>query len=169
MLHVTHSILLLHARRRHRDSAAAARRALEFNPEYNMGLWCLGAAQIFAGDNDSGAQAATRAVNIDIRDPYVHLYSRIVAYGHLGAGRYDEAVDWFRKADQLAPGLAPNLAGLAVSGWLDGDEEGARDAVNRLLEEEPEFQLRETHPLPFREVAVWDRFVGALRAAGAPT
>ena len=110
-----------------------------------------------------------RAVNIDIRDPYVHLYSRIAAYGHLGAGRHDEAGDWFQKADQLAPGLPPNLAGLVVSRWLDGDEEGAHDAVIRLLEEEPEFRLRETHPLPFRDVAVWDRFVGALRAAGAPT
>lgn len=168
MLHVTHGLLLLFARRRHRDSAAAARRALEVNPEYNMGLWTLGAAQVFMGDWDIGAQNATRAVNVDIRDPYVHLYSRIVAYGHWAAGRFDQAVDWFEKAEQLAPGLAPNLAGLAVSRWHSGDEEGARDSIVHLLEEETEFRLREMHPLPFQDVAVWDRFIGALRATGAP-
>ena len=167
MLHATHALLLLYARRRHRDAAAAARRSLELNPEYNMGLWALGAVQVFTGECDAGAESATRAVNIDIRDPYVHLYSRTAAYGHLGAERYDEAIDWFQKANQLAPGLPPNLAGLAVSRWLDGDEVGARDAVVRLLEEESKFRPGETCPLPFRDIAVWDRFVGALRAAGA--
>ena len=120
------------------------------------------------GEWDIGAQNATRAVDVDIRDPYVHLYSRIVAYGHWGAGRFDQAVDWFERAEQLAPGLSPNLAGLAVSRWHGGDKEGARDAVVHLLEEETEFRLSELHPLPFQDVAVWDRFFGALRAAGAP-
>jgi adenylate cyclase len=168
MLHATHSGLLLYARRRHRDAAAAAQRALELNAEYNMGLWMLGAAQVFAGDCDAGAQSATRAVNVDIRDPYVHLYSRIAAYGHLGAARYDEAADWFQKADQLAPGLAPNLAGLAVSRWHDGDQDGARETVTRLLDEEPAFRLGEMEPLPYRDDAMWTRFVESLRCAGAP-
>jgi adenylate cyclase len=73
MLNVVHALLLLHVRKRHRDAAAAARRSLEFNPEYNMGLWALGAAQIFAGEFEVGTPNALRAVNIDIRDPYVHL------------------------------------------------------------------------------------------------
>ena len=168
MLHVTHACLLLYARRRPQDSASAARHALELNPDYNMGLWCLGAAQVFAGDYGAGAETATRAVNIDIRDPYVHLYSRIVAYSHLGAARYGEAADWFQKADQLAPSLPPNLTGLAVSRWLDGDEDGARDAVARLIEEEPEFRLAETEPLPYRDDGMWARFIETLRRSGAP-
>jgi len=168
MLHVTNAGLLLFARRRHRDAAAAARRSLELNADYNMGLWLLGAAQVFAGESDAGAESAMRAVNIDIRDPYVHLYSRIAAYGHWGAGRYDEAVNWFQRADQSAPGLPPNLAGLAVSRLLDGDEGGAHDAVVRLLEEEPEFRLHRMHPLPYRDDGDWARFAEAMRRAGAP-
>ena len=169
MLHVAHALLLLFARRRYRESAAASRRALEFNSEYNMALWSLGAVQVFEGEPDAGAASAMRAVNIDIRDPYVHLYSRIAAYGHLEAGRYGEAIDWFQRADQLAPGVLPNLEGLAVSRWLEGDETGARDAVSRLLQEEPEFRLREHHPLPYRDEARWVRFLEALRLAGAPS
>ncbi len=168
MLHATHACLLLHGPRRHHDGAAAARRALEFNPDYNMGLWQIGAAQTFAGDYDAGAETATRAVNIDIRDPYVHLYSRTAAYGHLGAERHGEATGWFRRADQLAPGLPHNLIGLAVSSWLDDDEEGARLAVARLLEEEPEFRISEAVAPPYRDDAARTRFVDALRRAGAP-
>jgi tetratricopeptide (TPR) repeat protein len=168
MLNAVHAGLLLFARKRHQDAAAAARRALELNPEYNMGLWMLGAAQVFSGECDAGAESAKRAVNIDIRDPYVHLYSRIAAYGHLGAERYVEAIDWFQRADQLAPGLPPTLAGLAVSRWLDGDEDGAHNALVRLLEEEPEFRLQEMHPLPYRDAGKWARFVEAMRRTGAP-
>jgi adenylate cyclase len=168
MLHITNSLLLLYTRRRHRDAAAAARRGLELNPEYNMGHWMLGAAQVFAGDSNAGAETAVQAVNIDRRDPYVHLYSRVVAYGHLGAGRPDEAVDWFTKADQLAPGLVPNLMGLAVSCWRDGDREGAGNAVARLLEEEPELCLAALEPLPYKDDAVWTQFIDALRQAGVP-
>ena len=168
MLHVVHAGLLLYARRRHRDSAAAARQSLELNPEYNMGLWTLGAALVFSGECDAGAETATRAVNIDVRDPYVHLYSRVVAYGYLGARRYYEAADWFQKADQLAPGLPPNLTGLAVSRWLDGDEDGTRDAVAHLMDEEPEFRLGEMYPLPYLDDGMWARFVETLRSAGTP-
>jgi adenylate cyclase len=166
MLNVAHALLLLHVRKRHRDATAAARRSLEFNPEYNMGLWVLGAAQIFAGDFEAGTPNALRAVNIDIRDPYVHLYSRVVAYGHLGAGRYDDAVDWFQRADQLAPGVPPNLLGLIASQQLAGDKEGARDAVSRLLEQRPALRLSDMHPLPYREQARWIDFVETLRRAG---
>jgi adenylate cyclase len=168
MANAVHALLLLYVRKRHRDAAASARRALEFNPEYNMGLWTLGAIQVFSGESDAGAQSATRAVQLDIRDPYVHLYSRIAAYGHLGAGRYDQAAEWFLRADQLAPGVPPNLAGLVVSRWVAGDEEGARHAFLRLLEEDPEFRLRELHPLPYNDERNWERFVDTLRRAGAP-
>jgi adenylate cyclase len=142
MLHVTHALLLLYGRRRHADSTAAARRGLELNPDYNMALWCLGASQVFSGDDDGGVASATRTVNIDIRDPCVHLYSHIVGYGHLGAGRCDEATEWLQKADHLAPGLPPNLMALAVSRWRSGDKEGGADVVSRLMQEEPPFVIR---------------------------
>jgi len=166
MLNVVHALLLLHVRKRHRDAAAAARRSLEFNPEYNMGLWVLGAAQIFAGEFEAGTPNALRAVNIDIRDPYVHLYSRVVAYGHLGVGRYDDAVEWFQRADQLAPGVPPNLLGMIVSQQLAGDTEGARDVVTRLMEQTPPLRLSDMHPLPYREQAHWIDFAETLRRAG---
>ena len=96
------------------------------------------------------------------------LYSRVVGYGYYGAMEFQEAADWFWKADQLAPGLPHNLVGLAVCQWHNGDNEGARGTVARLLHEEPEFRVRDMMTLPFRDVAVWDRFLDGLRAAGAP-
>ena len=168
MLHTTHAGLLLYGRRRHRDAEAAARQALALNPDYNMGHWMLGAAQVFAGQSEAGAESATRAVDLDIRDPYVHLYCRIAAYGHLDLGRPGVAADWFRRADHLAPGLPPNLMGLAVAARLDGDEAAARDAVTRLREEVPDFAVSRAQPLPYRDESLWARFVATLREAAAP-
>ena len=168
MLLVVYSGLSLYGRGRHEEALAAAERSLQLNSNYNMGFWCLGAVKVFAGDSEAGIDAATRAVDIDIRDPYVHLYSRIAGYGHFAAARFKDAAQWFSKADQLAPGLPHNLVGLAASRWLDGDHKGARDAVARLLEEEPEFRIRDMLTLPFQNADVWERLVNGLRASGTP-
>ncbi len=168
MLLTVYSSLLLYGLKRHEEAAAAAERSLQLNPDFNLGLWSLGAAKVFAGDFENGIDAATRAVNVDIRDPYVHLYSRIAGYGHFSTMQFRDAADWFWKADQLAPGLPHNLVGLAASQWHNRDHEGAHDTVARLLDEEPEFRVCDIMTLPFRDVAVWDRFLDGLRAAGAP-
>ena len=168
MILIVYSGLLLYARRRHDEARAAAERSVQLNADFNMGYWALGAAEVFAGNYDDGIAAALHAVNIDIRDPYVHLYSRTAGYGHFGAGRYREAAEWFRKADQAAPGLAHNLVGLAASHWLNDDHVGARGAVSRLEDAEPDFRIGDLMTLPFRDPSVWDRLTGALRSAGAP-
>ena len=168
MLFAAHALLHLYARRRHDQATTATARSLALNPDFNMGLWALGATKVFSGDFEAGVEAATRAANIDIRDPYVHHYSRIAGYGHFGLARYRDAADWFGKADQLAPGLAPNLIALVASRWLADDRDGARDALARLLAEEPAFRISDIEPLPFRDPALWEPYPQALRDAGAP-
>jgi len=168
MLLSTYSYLLLFGRNHHEESIAAAEASLQLNPDFNLGLWSLGAAKIFAGDFEAGIDAATRAVNVDIRDPYVHLYNRIVGYGHFSIMRFQDAVDWFWKADQLAPALPHNLAGLAASRSLNEDHKGAHDTIDRLIDEEPKFRIRDMAVLPFQDISVWERFLDGLRAAGAP-
>ena len=79
-----------------------------------------------------------------------------------------DAAEWFGTADPAAPGLPHNLIGLAASHWLDDDPDGARGAVARLRDAEPDFRIGDLMTLPFGDPAVWDRLVGALRAAGAP-
>ena len=168
MSHVTNALLLLFARRRHRDAVAASRRALELNSEYNMGLWSLGSTQVFGGKPGLGLQSAIQAVEIDVRDPYVHLYSRVAGYGCLGVRRFDEAIDWFQRSDQLAPGLLPNFAGLAVSRLRAGDRGGAQNEIDRLLQDAPAFRLADMCPLPYRNETEWRNFAEALLEAGAP-
>ena len=168
MLLSVYSYLLLFGRKYYEESIAAAEASLLLNPDFNLGLWSLGAAKIFAGDFEAGIDASTRAVNVDIRDPYVHLYNRIVGYGHFSMMRFQDAVDWFWKADQLAPALPHNLAGLAASRSLNEDHKGAHDTIARLVHEEPKFRIRDMAVLPFRDMSVWERFLDGLRAAGAP-
>jgi adenylate cyclase len=168
VIHTAHSLLLLFGRRRHADAKAAAIRSHELNPDFNMAMWALGAAQVFSGEPDAGAESAMRAVVIEARDPYVHLFSRVAGYGHLDSGRLEEARAWFQRADQLAPGVGPNLAALAVTCWRAGDHQGAKDAVTALLESEPDFSVSRCCPLPYRNRALWLKFAETLRHAGAP-
>lgn len=168
VIHTAHSLLLLFGRRRHADAKAAALRSLELNPDFNMAMWALGAALVFLGESDAGAESAMRAVGLETRDPYVHLYSRFAGFGHLDGGRLDEAKAWFQRANQLAPGIGPNLAGLAVTCWRAGDQLGAKDAIEALLEHEPDFLVSRCYPLPYRAPEPWLKFAETLRAAGAP-
>jgi adenylate cyclase len=168
VIHTAHSLLLLFGRRRHADAKAAAMRSQELNPDFNMAMWALGAAQVFSGEHDAGAESAMRAVAIEARDPYVHLFSRVAGYGHLDSGRLEEAIAWFQRADQLAPGVGPNLAALAVTHWRAGDHQSAKDAVAALLESEPDFSISRCCPLPYRNPVLWLEFAQALRRAGAP-
>ena len=168
MLHTVHAGLLLYAHRQHREAIAAAERALAINADFNMALWMLGAARIFAGETEAGIASAMRAVEINPLDPYLHLYSRVVAYGHFDAGRPLEAASWFEKANQLAPGVPPNLVGLVASRGRAGDAVGARHALERLLIEVPDFRLDTLEALPYREAANWQAYLAALGAAGAP-
>jgi adenylate cyclase len=168
VIHTAHSLLLLFGRGRHANAKAAAMRSHELNPDFNMAMWALGAAQVFSGEPDAGAESAMRAVAIETRDPYVHLFSRVAGYGHLDSGRLEEARAWFQRADQLAPGVGPNLAALAVTCWRAGDHHGAKDAVAALLDSEPDFGIGRCCPLPYRNPALWLKFAETLRCAGAP-
>ena len=61
-----------------------------------------------------------------------------------------------------------SLFWVAVCRWHNVDHDGARGAVSRLLDEEPEFRVSDMMALPFRDAALWERFLDGLRAAGAP-
>ena len=168
MAHVTHAGLLLYGRRRHRDAAAAAKRALEINPGYNMGLWALGSCQVFCGQCEEAIRSSEEAISINLSDPYVHQYCRIAGYGHLGAGRLNAAMDWFQRADQLAPGVPQNLRALIVASQLAASPSDACYYLERLLEDFPDFRVSNMCPLPFADESVSRAHAAALVEAGAP-
>lgn len=168
MAHTVHAGLLIFGRGRHADGRAAAERALDLNPDYNMGWWTLAAAQTFAGDYDAGAESAARAAALEPDDPYVHLYARIAGLAHFAAKRYGDAAAWFSTSDRLAPGVEATSAGLAAARQAAGDTEGAAEATRRLTRSTPAFRLSAAEPLPFRDSKVWDDLDAALRRAGVP-
>ena len=133
-----------------------------------MALFCLGAAKVFAGDFEAGIDLARRAYQVDIRDPYVSFYCRTVGHGHFAISQFQEAAEWFSRAEQLCPSAPHNLIGLAASQWHNNDHEGATATRARLLNQEPAFSLGDMMTLPFRDGAVWERYLDGLRAAGFP-
>jgi adenylate cyclase len=167
MVHITRAGLLLYHRRGYRGAITEARSALALNPDFNMALWMLGAAQVFSGDQQ-GVYSVRRAVEINRRDPYVHLFWRIEGYGHFASGKYEEAIDSFTSADAVAPGLPPNMLMLAATLQLAGEEALAGEMVQRIKVIEPDFTLDTMNPPPFANKNVAALIFEALTIAGAP-
>jgi len=165
MLHAAHAGLHLYGMRQWADARAAANRSLQVNPDYNMGLWMLAATETFDGQPLHGLELADRAVDIEPRDPYVHLYRRVGAYACMAMDRHAEAAQRFLETDQMAPDLAPNLIGLATALHFSGDMAGAQRTVLRLREVEPSLTPDEVGPLPDRDGRLSERVRLALRQA----
>ena len=164
MLHSVRGGLLLYGHRNYAGAEAAARQSLAINPEYNMGWWMLASVQVFSGAVAEGAASAERSFDIAPEDPFAHLYCRVAGYAHLSADNPEEACAWFRRADQLAPGLAPNLLVLAAGCDLAGDAQGAETAFQCLIDADPEFDVDAVSPLPFSDAGDWVRIDNAVRA-----
>ncbi|MFC3615301.1 adenylate/guanylate cyclase domain-containing protein [Lutimaribacter marinistellae] len=165
MLHSVRAGLLLYGRRQYAEAEAAARQALAVNEEYNMGWWMLGAIQVFSGNPAEGAISAKHAVDLEPGDPFVHLYCRIAGYGCLATDRYEEAAEWFRRADQLAPGLLPNLIALVACHAIMGDQNAAATALKSVLNTDREFRMEAANPLPFQSEDDWMKICRAVETA----
>lgn len=168
MLHSAHAGLLLHGQGRSAEALTAVNHALEVNPDYNMGLWTRGSIEIFSGDAEQGISSSLRAIDVAADDPYVHLYSRTVGHGHLCAGRPDVALEWFRKADQLAPELPPNLLGLTICTHMIGNREEAKTLSEALIRNCPTFRLSLVRALPIYETDLWKPIWNGIEELGLP-
>jgi adenylate cyclase len=81
-------------------------------------------------------------------------------------GRYDEAIETYRKLLQIQPDHLPGHVNLAATYVLAGREEEGRFESSEIMRIDPQFSLeRWAKMFPFRQELV-DRLVDALRKAG---
>jgi Flp pilus assembly protein TadD len=90
-----------------------------------------------------------------------------MAYAHMRANRYDDAIVWAEKSLRHQPNNVDALAALATACELIGETDRAQTAMKRLLQLAPNRKISNffaPHVSPERRALVGD----ALRRAGMP-
>jgi len=152
---------------RHDDALAGLERAHELRPMCSGPKAILGYAQLYSGLWESAARNAEGAVELNPMFPFWYRYLMGAAW-HFG-GRHEQALAALRMVSQANPKLIPaRLALISAESALERPEQAVA-AASAVLKDRPDFSVaRFARTQPFRDKAVRERYVEALRAAGLP-
>jgi adenylate cyclase len=158
----------LFAARQFDEGLDVLRQAVALNPNLANGFARYSSALAFCGDYEKAKEAFDSAIRLSPRDPRLGNWLAQVAIAPFIAGRYQEGIDYGRRAVQSNPsfmGAHRVLAGnLSASGQL---EEAQREVaeMRRLV---PGVTVTATRWLPFRDDEARERYCSALARAGLP-
>jgi TolB-like protein/class 3 adenylate cyclase/Tfp pilus assembly protein PilF len=145
-----------------KEGAALIDRALVYNPNHAVSWSLSGWVRIRLNQPEIAIEHFTRALRLSPLDLGFPSEAGI-AFAHIRAHRYDEALPWAEKALRDQPNSADAAMALAISSVLVGDLEKAEGAMKRVLEIAPGRRVS-TVVGPGRH----GRFADALRKAGMP-
>jgi TolB-like protein/class 3 adenylate cyclase len=146
-----------------KEGAALIDRALASNPNHALSWGLSGWARIWLNQPEIAIEHFARAMRLSPLDPSFHQFEAGIAFAHIRAHRYDEAMLWAEKALRDQPNAPDAAMAVAVSSALVGDLEKAKRAMKRVLEIAPGRRVS-TVVGPGRH----GRFTDALRKAGMP-
>jgi tetratricopeptide (TPR) repeat protein len=151
----------------------AAERALQLNPSLPLAHMFLGRMRVFTGHPDEGLEHIEKAMRLSPRDPLFPAFLANRALADFAAGRYEEAVEWGRRAQSQAGGGPPVLReGAAVVlaaalAMLDRVDE-ARAALEGVREEFLRIGVMSRVLGAIADEDFLQRFTDGLRKAGLP-
>jgi TolB-like protein len=149
------------------DALAAARRALELNPNFALGYYILSLVLAAEGKGREAIVAAERAIRISPRDPFKGFFSAAAGFANFAAGRYAEATEWARLADSESPGSAVVHRLLVASAAQAGLLDEARTALAELKRMHPDVSLALVESSgALSDADLRARYIDGLRKAG---
>jgi adenylate cyclase len=153
--------------RRFDDSVAAARRAIELDPNYADGYAQLANSLIYEGRPEEALKAIDTATRLNPRNPF--FFRQIVGHAHFLSGRYDEAAAAFEKVLERNPHFISARLTLAAAYAHLGRIEEAEWEAQEILTLQPNFTLaQEQERSTYNRPADLERYIGGLRKAGLP-
>ena len=129
------------ARREYDLAIDALEHAIELNPSLAVTHCGLGDSLAYEGRLDEAIEHFEVAIRLSPHDPFRWAFYSYRALAHLFRGEYPDAASWARKSVQIPNAQYWARAHLVAALGHLGDEEQARDAVERLKEVKPEFSL----------------------------
>ena len=154
----------------HDTARVAISRALALNVNSAHAWGAKGLVESYLGQADSAIDAFQRAARLSPLDPLLYHYKFGIALSHLGAGRYEPAMDWVSEALREQPHFSAGFrVKVALCGLLGRSEEGGT-ALARLLELQPGLTVAAfaAHAVTFLSAEMTDIMVTGLRKAGLP-
>jgi adenylate cyclase len=158
----------LFAARQFDEGLDVLRQAVMLNPNLANGFARYSSALAFSGNYEKAKEAFDSAIRLSPRDPRLGNWLAQMAIAPFIAGRYEEGIDYGRRAVQSNPsfmGAHRVLAGnLSASGQL---KEAQREVaeMRRII---PGVTVTATRWLPFRDEEARERYCSALARAGLP-
>ena len=151
--------------KQHEQGIAEAERAIALDPNSAEGYIALASILNYMGRSEESIGLVEKAMRLNPR--YPGFYSNEVGFAYLLTGRYEEAIAALKKALGRTPNFLPIHANLAVVYSELGREEEAHAEVAEILRIGLNFSLEHVRQgAPFKDPAVTERYLAALRKAG---
>jgi adenylate cyclase len=151
---------------------ALIERSLTLNPN-SANAWigsCL--LHSYLGNSDTAITHFERAQRLNPLDLSQHLHWNMLAWAHLGAGRYEEAAQAADRTLSVQPDYPAGLRLKAVTYGLLGRTDEARATAGRLLARQPSTTIAWLRvflqPMLQRNPKALEAYLAGARAAGVP-
>jgi adenylate cyclase len=149
----------------HDKAIAELQRTVSLDPNSADGLAGLGSILAWSGRPEEALGLIKRAMRLNPIYPVIYLWN--LGHAYFLMERYEEAVAGFKRALNLNPNFHPAHFYLAAGYSELGRLEQAQAEVAALLRKWPGGSLEmATQRLPYKDAAVLDRLLDALRKAG---
>jgi adenylate cyclase len=154
---------------RHEEALHVIDRALALNPNSTRTLIAAGWIRGYVSDTGTAIDNLQRALRLNPLDPELGYVISGLAFAHLIASRYEDALRFGLQSLKESPTWIPGHLVVTVSMVQLGRIDEARAAANRMLKLAPGMTLASRlAQMPHRDHAFKDRYISALRAAGIP-
>jgi adenylate cyclase len=154
-------------RRQFDDAIAEGKRAIAADPNYADGYMLLSHILIYAGEAEEGVEIAIEGMPLDPDSMYHNLMH--LADGQRLLGRYEEAIENFKRSIELRPNFVPGYVWLAATYGNLGRQVEAEVAAAQVLRLNPDFSISGYgRKVPYRDESVLEEFRQGLRKAGLP-
>ena len=145
------------------------KRSIELNPNSAQGWVAYGLALLFSGKGEEAIDKFETGIRLNPLDPLVYRPQMGLAMTYLCLGRYEESINWGKKALLSGPDYFPVLRTTAASLAYLGRLDEARKYIDRLGALFPESSIEVFQKnFPHRDPEYRRIYIDGLRKAGLP-
>jgi len=127
--------------RRFKQAIEELSEAVSCNPSFAHAFMVMGSTYAYNGMSEEGLRHTATAARLSPRDPVQAANLSTTGTCHFVAERYEEAVEYQRRAVEMRPGFGTAWRSLAATAGLTGDSELATAALARARTLHPTLSL----------------------------